>query len=94
MSSRYDMIVFTSPLAQTKQDPTTLLPTTDVILCARMTRTPLRELSSAVETLRGAGMRVHGLVLWNTESPRLRTRDDLLAAAKRPPREAPALTPA
>lgn len=88
MSSRYDMIVFTAPLAQTKQDPGTVLPTTDVILCARMARTPLRELSSAVETLRGAGMRVHGLVLWNTESPRLRTRDELLAAAKRPPREA------
>lgn len=88
MSSRYDMIVFTAPLAQTKQDPTTILPTTDVILCARMARTPLRELSSAVETLRGAGMRVHGLVLWNTESPRLRTRDELLAAAKRRPREA------
>jgi Mrp family chromosome partitioning ATPase len=87
MSSRYDMIVFTAPLAQTKQDPTTVLPSADVILCARMARTPLRELSSAVETLRGAGMRVHGLVLWNTESPRLRTRDELLAAAKRPPRE-------
>jgi Mrp family chromosome partitioning ATPase len=88
MSSRYDMIVFTAPLGQTKQDPTTVLPTIDVILCARMARTPLRELSSAVETLRGAGMRVHGLVLWNTEAPRLRTRDELLSAAKRPPREA------
>ncbi|MCR4339117.1 MAG: hypothetical protein NUW01_04420 [Gemmatimonadaceae bacterium] len=88
MSSRYDMIVFTAPLAQTKQDPTTVQPSADVILCARMARTPLRELSSAVETLRGAGMRVHGLVLWNTESPRLRTRDELLAAAKKPPREA------
>ncbi|MEX1186285.1 MAG: hypothetical protein WEA80_06825 [Gemmatimonadaceae bacterium] len=88
MSSRYDMIVFTAPLAQTKQDATTIVSSTDVILCARMARTPLKELSSAVETLRGAGMRVHGLVLWNTESPRLRTRDELLSAAKRPPREA------
>lgn len=90
MSSRYDMIVLTTPLAQTKQDATTVLPSTDVILCARMARTPLRELSSAVETLRGAGMRLHGLVLWNTEPPQLKTRDELLAAAKRPPRE-PAL---
>jgi len=88
MSARYDMIVFTAPLAQTRQDPTTVIPSSDVILCARMARTPLRELSSAVETLRGAGMRVHGLVLWNTEPPMLRTREELLAAAKRPPREA------
>jgi hypothetical protein len=62
----------------------------DVILCARMARTPLRELSSAVEALRGAGMRIHGLVLWNTESPHLKSRDELIAAARRPPRE-PAL---
>ncbi len=90
VSSRYDMIVLTAPLAQTKQDATTIVPSADVILCARMARTPLKELSSAVETLRGAGMRVHGLVLWNTESPRLRTREELLAAGKRLPRE-PAL---
>lgn len=90
VSSRYDMIVLAAPLGQTKQDATTILPSNDVILCARMARTPLRELSSAVEALRGAGMRVHGLVLWNTEAPQLKTREELLAAAKRPPRE-PAL---
>ncbi|MGI8618482.1 MAG: hypothetical protein ACR2L6_05260 [Gemmatimonadaceae bacterium] len=87
VSSRYDMIVLAAPLAQTKQEASTIVPSADVILCARMARTPLRELSSAVETLRGAGMRVHGLVLWNTEPPQLRTREELLAAAKRPPRE-------
>jgi len=90
VSSRYDMIVLAAPLAQTKQDPTTVVLSNDVILCARMARTPLRELSSAVEALRGAGMRIHGLVLWNTESPHLKSRDELIAAAKRPPRE-PAL---
>ena len=88
MSSRYDMMVLVAPLTQTKQDAATIVPSPDVILCARMARTPLRELSSAVETLRGAGMRVHGLVLWNTESPQLKTREELLAAARRPPREA------
>lgn len=87
VSSRYDMIVLTAPLSQTKREASTIVPSTDVILCARMARTPLRELSSAVETLRGAGMRVHGLVLWNAEPPQLRTREELLAAAKRPPRE-------
>lgn len=90
MSSRYDMIVLTAPLAQTKQDAATIVPSNDVILCARMARTPLRELASAVETLRGAGMRVHGLVLWNAEPPALRTREELLAAAKRPVRESEA----
>src|SRR5687768_4899886 len=90
MSSRYDMMVLVAPLSQTKQESSTVVPSADVILCARMARTPLRELSSAVETLRGAGMRVHGLVLWNTDSPQLKTREELLAAAKRPPRE-PAL---
>ncbi|HUR91765.1 MAG TPA: hypothetical protein VMY38_03740 [Gemmatimonadaceae bacterium] len=90
MSSRYDMIVLAAPLAQTKQEPSTIVPSPDVILCARMSRTPLRELSSAVESLRGAGMRIHGLVLWNAESPQLKTREELLAAAARPRRE-PAL---
>lgn len=84
VSSRYDMIVVVSPLAQTKQEAATVVPSTDVILCARMARTPLRELSSAVERLRAAGMRVHGLVLWNAEPPQLRTRDELIAALKRP----------
>lgn len=88
VSSRYDMIVLAAPLAQTKQDATSIVPSGDVILCARMARTPLRELSVAVETLRGAGMRIHGLVLWNTDPPQLRSRAELLAAAKRPPREA------
>ena len=88
VSSRYDMIVLAAPLAQTKQGVASIVPSTDVILCARMARTPLRDLSNAVETLRGAGMRIHGLVLWNIEPPQLRTRDELLAAAKRPPREA------
>ncbi|CAN5684332.1 hypothetical protein BH23GEM1_BH23GEM1_00780 [soil metagenome] len=91
-SSRYDMIVLAAPLGETKRDGTTIVPSSDVILCARMARTPLRELSSAVEALRGAGMRVHGLVLWNTEAPQLKTREELLAAAKRPPRE-PTLEP-
>lgn len=93
MSARYDMIVLAAPLPQVKHDASTVVPSTDVILCARMARTPLRQLSSAVETLRGAGMRIHGLVLWNTEDPDLRTREELLAAAKRPPREE-ALEPA
>jgi Mrp family chromosome partitioning ATPase len=88
VSSRYDMIVVTAALSQTRHEAGTIIPSNDVIVCARMARTPLRELSSAVETLRGAGMRVHGLVLWNTEPPQLRTREELLAAAKRFPREA------
>ena len=88
VSSRYDMIVVTAALSQTRHEAGTIIPSNDVIVCARMARTPLRELSSAVETLRGAGMRVHGLVLWNAEPPQLRTREELLAAARKFPREA------
>jgi hypothetical protein len=37
-------------------------------------------LKTAVDTLRGADMRIHGLVLWDAEMPQLETREEMLGS--------------
>jgi hypothetical protein len=39
-------------------------------------------LKSAVDGLRGADMRIHGLVLWDAEMPQLETREEMLGATR------------
>ena len=42
-----------------------------MILCARVGVTRIRDLAAAASSLRGAGLRVHGLVLWDHDGPHL-----------------------
>jgi len=37
-------------------------------------------LKTAVDSLRGADMRIHGLVLWDAEMPQLETREEMISA--------------
>jgi len=56
---------------QARQEPASVLLSRDVVICARLGRTRIRQLRSAVEQLRTAGMTIHGLLLWDAEAPGL-----------------------
>lgn len=70
MKRRYDLIVLAAPTSYA-QLTTGVIAAPDVVLCARIGYTPLTELRTAIESLRGAGRIVHGVVLWDAEAPQL-----------------------
>jgi Mrp family chromosome partitioning ATPase len=89
LAARHDLIVFVAAVARAKDDPTTGLLTRDVVVCARLGHTRIRTLDAMLERLRGAGMTVHGLVLWNAEPVRLRPVRTEARARRREPELAP-----
>lgn len=70
MERRYDFIVITAPTDYAQLPTNTIIPAQDVVLCARIGQTPLEELRAAVKSLRGVGRRLHGVVLWDDDTPR------------------------
>jgi Mrp family chromosome partitioning ATPase len=90
LSSRHDLIVFTSAFDQARRHATTVLLSPDVIVCATVGRTRISTLRTVVESLREAGMTIHGLVLWDADAPRL-PRERI--SGKRPGRPEPAPVP-
>lgn len=71
MEQRYDLIVIATPLSYAQRASGTILPVRDVILCAHLGETHLSEVRQSVRELQRVGTRVHGLVLWDEEAPRL-----------------------
>lgn len=71
VASRYDLIVFVATLQQVPESESTVLISRDVVACARIAHSSLKGLGAAIERLRGGGMIVHGLVLWDAEPVRL-----------------------
>ena len=84
MQRRYDFIIIAAPTSYVQRSANSIIPAPDLILCARIAHTTVGGLKSAVDTLRGADMRVHGLVLWDAEMPQLETREEMLGAARQP----------
>jgi len=82
MQRRYDFIIITAPTSYVQQSASSIIPAPDVILCARIAHTTVGGLKSAVDSLRGADMRIHGLVLWDAEMPQLETREEMLGATR------------
>ena len=82
MQRRYDFIIITAPTSYVQRSSTSIIPAPDVILCARIAHTTVGGLKSAVESLRGADMRIHGLVLWDAEMPQLETREEMLGSTR------------
>lgn len=82
MQRRYDFIIITAPTSYVQRSATSIIPAPDVILCARIAHTTVGGLKSAVDSLRGADMRIHGLVLWDAEMPQLETREEMLGATR------------
>ena len=82
MQRRYDFIIITAPTSYVQRSASSIIPAPDVILCARIAHTTVGGLKSAVDSLRGADMRIHGLVLWDAEMPQLDTREEMLGATR------------
>jgi Mrp family chromosome partitioning ATPase len=82
MQRRYDFIIITAPTSYVQRSTTSIIPAPDVILCARIAHTTVGGLKTAVDSLRGADMRIHGLVLWDAEMPQLETREEMLGATR------------
>lgn len=76
MERRYDLIVIAAPAAFVLQNATAILPSPDVVLCARIGHTRLTDLRKSVEGFRAINLRVHGLVLWNDELPQIDSREE------------------
>jgi Mrp family chromosome partitioning ATPase len=84
MQRRYDFIIIAAPTSYVQRSETSIIPAPDVILCARIAHTTVGGLKTAVDTLRGADMRIHGLVLWDAEMPQLETREEMLGSTRQP----------
>ena len=82
MQRRYDFIIIAAPTSYVQRSANSIIPAPDVILCARIAHTTVGGLKSAVDSLRGADMRIHGLVLWDAEMPQLETREEMLGATR------------
>jgi Mrp family chromosome partitioning ATPase len=82
MQRRYDFIIIAAPTSYVQRSASSIIPSPDVILCARIAHTSVGGLKTAVDSLRGADMRIHGLVLWDAEMPQLETREEMLGATR------------
>ena len=82
LQRRYDFIIIAAPTSYVQRSAANIIPAPDVILCARIAHTTIGGLKSAVDGLRAADMRIHGLVLWDAEMPQLETREEMLGATR------------
>jgi Mrp family chromosome partitioning ATPase len=82
MQRRYDFIIIAAPTSYVQRSGSSIIPAPDVIFCARIAHTTVGSLKTAVDTLRGADMRIHGLVLWDAEMPQLETREEMIGATR------------
>ncbi|MEO8578697.1 MAG: AAA family ATPase [Gemmatimonadales bacterium] len=82
MQRRYDFIIIAAPTSYVQRSASSIIPAPDVIFCARIAHTTVSGLKTAVDSLRGADMRIHGLVLWDAEMPQLETREEILGATR------------
>jgi Mrp family chromosome partitioning ATPase len=82
MQRRYDFIIIAAPTSYVQRSASSIIPAPDLILCARIAHTTVGGLKTAVDSLRGADMRIHGLVLWDAEMPQLETREEMLGSTR------------
>jgi len=92
MERRYDFIVIAAPTSYVQLSTNTIIPAQDVVLCARIGVTKLAELQTAVRSLRGVGRRVHGVVLWDDDPPRIEFKSTPSSARPMRPAE-PGVSP-
>ena len=86
LASRYDLAVLVAPASHAERGARSLLPSPDVVVCARVGHTPLVRLVQTVDQLRSAGDRVLGLVLWEDDPPSLSATEELAPRRRWTPR--------
>jgi Mrp family chromosome partitioning ATPase len=84
MERRYDLIVIAAPTAYVLQQSTAVMPSPDVVLCARVGYTRLSDLKKAVDGFRKLDLRVHGVVLWDDDLPQIESTKELLESMQNP----------
>lgn len=80
---RYDLIVIAAPTDYVLQQATAVMPSPDVVLCARIGHTSIADLKESVDAFRQRDLRVHGIVLWDDDLPRIDSRKELLESMQR-----------
>jgi Mrp family chromosome partitioning ATPase len=83
MERRYDLVVIAAPTAYVLQQSATVMPSPDVVFCARVGHTSLAELKKSVDAFRQSDLRVHGLVLWDDDVPQIDSREEILESMQR-----------
>jgi Mrp family chromosome partitioning ATPase len=83
MERRYDLIVIAAPVAYVLQQATSVMPSPDVVLCARVGHTKISDLKKSVDGFRKLDLRVHGIVLWNDDVPQIESAKELLESMQR-----------
>ncbi len=78
MKRRYDLIVIAAPTAFVLQETRAVMPSPDVVLCARIGRTRVADLKASVDAFREINLRVHGLVLWDDDLPQIDSHEEIL----------------
>jgi Mrp family chromosome partitioning ATPase len=78
MERRYDLIVIAAPTAYVLKQASSIMPSPDVVLCARVGHTRLSDLKKSIEGFRKLDLRVHGIVLWDDDLPQIESLKELL----------------
>lgn len=78
MKRRYDLIVIAAPTAFVLHETRSVMPSPDVVLCARIGRTRVVDLKASVDAFREINLRVHGLVLWDDDLPQIDSHEEIL----------------
>ena len=84
LSRRYDLCVFATAPDRDLAPESSVDPSSDVLLCARLGGTSLAALTALAIRARGAGRNVRGVVLWHGAPPALRSRDEQRMQAETP----------
>jgi len=91
MERRYDLIVIAAPTAYVLQQSTAVMPSPDVVLCARIGHTRIADLKKSVDGFRKLDLRVHGIVLWDDDLPQIESGKEVLESMQSRELKAPEL---
>jgi len=91
MERRYDLIVIAAPTAYVLQQSTAVMPSPDVVLCARIGHTRISDLKKSVDSFRKLDLRVHGIVLWDDDLPQIESGKEVLESIQGREAKAPEL---
>jgi Mrp family chromosome partitioning ATPase len=82
IARRYDLVVLLAGPTHIRRGDGSILPAPDLIYCARIGHTTIAALRAGADALRGAGARIRGLVLWDSDVPLIESRDAAAARSK------------
>jgi tyrosine-protein kinase Etk/Wzc len=83
LQKRYDFIIIAAPTSYVQRTETSVIPSPEVLLTARIGHTRLSTLKSAADALRGTNMKIQGIVLWDAPFPHLENKEELISATRR-----------